>query len=325
MSGQKTGSLGVYKETNEKSAVNHRPISDHRNGMVISHRADRENNELPPLNVLGLSLLQRGGSSLCTDEKNNERPCLKVLEVNLQNGQGLSPRSSAFFARAIQNSTPCDKLENVWSSTRSKTHSYNSRSTVTFILGLFFGIRDIEYSVISSKAINIYDMIFHSTTFNVVGDSQNGKQQPISASSNGHSIHPGGNTDRRDLYRDSIQNGREYLQGLPHHRIHPRYSFNSKRCESRADFIRIRNGALCPKMSVQPSTYGVISHGNESNVGRCQVDRGKDSGRKGTYITREDVGRIFLQPRRLHNGRDRGQVPKICGRSRRVALIPEAR
>ena len=128
--------------------------------------------------------------SLRGERLSHEGPGSKVLEVNLQNDQGLSPRSSALIAREMQNSTPCDRLENVWSSTREIIQSYSSRSTVTFMLGLFFGIRDIEYRVIASKCINTHEIIFHSTTLNVVGDSQNEQTQSTSESSETRAVHP---------------------------------------------------------------------------------------------------------------------------------------
>jgi len=118
--------------------------------QLIHVRAYAENNEWPPIDVLGLDHLQRGGCS-------------------------------TLISRYNATSTPWDCVAKVLSATFSNNQSKISRSTVTFKRSLFCGLRDIEYKVIAYKVINMHHMFLHSVAFNAIGGLKHGVQRQISA------------------------------------------------------------------------------------------------------------------------------------------------
>ena len=128
---------------------------EHSSGIITA--GSGENNERPPINVLGLNLLQRGGRSPC----------------------------SAFITLYRQYSTPCDMVAKVLSATFEESQSKTSLSTVTPRRSLFIGLRDIESDIVLSKSINIHRIVLSSIAFNAIGDSKHeqNKKQPISGSS----------------------------------------------------------------------------------------------------------------------------------------------
>ena len=109
------------------------------------------NNGLPPFNVLGLQLLQRGGSS---------------------------PLLNPSFAHWMQTSTPWDLLAKTRFSIMRSIQSISSWSTVTPSLGLFcvIGLHSIQPKHINSRSIVSYSVESNST-----GVAKNDKRTPTSA------------------------------------------------------------------------------------------------------------------------------------------------
>ncbi len=110
----------------------------------------------------------------------NEDPGL-IFRTSILKNQGSSP-SSILFAWKRQNSTPCDWLAKVWSSTLDISQSYNAGSTVTFnrFLRSDSDFLAILWHNIAQKRINIHVNLCAIIADYAIGLTSNEKNKPNS-------------------------------------------------------------------------------------------------------------------------------------------------
>jgi hypothetical protein len=132
--------------------LHNEPVSGCVNAFSC-YNAD-ENNERPPIDVLGLELLQRGGRSPC----------------------------SSFIQRNTQYSTPCDILAKEWSATFDVIQSRASCSIEIVSFGL---PRTTMLGTIRQESINNRIILSYLALLSKAGVPKHDKKQSISASYEG--------------------------------------------------------------------------------------------------------------------------------------------